>query len=200
MRRRPRLFLTLTGFALLILGIGGFVVGPFVSATIPLTTTKQFPLGDPESVDTDAAGSIYVAEGFYHRVQRYSPTGDFEIGWHIKAVGPFRLRVMPDSTIEVAVAKARSVFVYASDGKPVTRRPLEVPFEQFANATAPPYSISGALSLRPGILRNSDGRRVISDSLPMTLIRGPFPAWCFGFIGVALLVITQRSRRHRRAH
>lgn len=200
MRRRFRLLLTLTGSALVILGIGGFVVGPFVSATVPLTNSTRFPLGDPDSVDTDAAGRVYVTEGFYKRVQRFTPAGEFDIGWHIDAVGPFRLRAMPDSTIEVAVAKARIVFVYTADGKPLTRRQLDVPFEQFASATAPRYSVRGGLSLRPGIVRISDGQRVISDSLPLLLVRGPFPAWCFGLIGVALLVIVQRSRRSRPAH
>jgi hypothetical protein len=188
------------GSALLILGIGGFVVGPLVSATVPLTNSTRFPLGDPDSVDTNARGRIYVSESFYKHVQRFSRDGEFEVGWRVDANGPFRLRAMPDSTVEVAVAKARSVFVYASDGKPVARRPLDVPFEQFASATASRYSVRGPLSLRPGVVRISDGRGVISDSLPLLIIRGPFPAWCFGLIGVALLGFVQRSRRHRRIH
>ena len=200
MRRRSRLYLTLIGLALLILGVGGFIFGSLISASVPLTSSARFPLGDPDSVDTDATGRIYVTDGFYKRVQRFTPSGDFEFGWYIDAAGPFRLRVLKDATIEVAVAKAESVLVYTADGRLATRRSLEVPFEQFASAMPPCYSIRGPLSLRPGLVRIRDGQRVLSDGLLLALVRGPFPAWCFAVIGIALLIRVQRKRRPGRAH
>ena len=201
MRRRSRITLTLAGSALLVLGIGGFVFGPLISAMVPLTRSARFPLGDADSADTDAAGRVYVTDGFYKRVQRFSPAGDFELGWHIVgAVGPFRLRTGPDSTIEVAAAKARSVFVYSADGEFLTRRPLEVPFEQFASATEPRHVVRNSLSFRRRIVRVSDGEPFIMDGVPLALVRGPFPAWAFGFAGMVLLIVAQRGRRSGRAH
>src|SRR4051812_42500387 len=124
MRRRARLILTFAGSTLFVFGSIAFIVAPLISAMVPLTRNTRFPLGDPDSADTDAAGRIYVTDGFYHRVQRFSPAGGFELGWHIPgAVGPFRIRTAPNSTVEVAVAKADSVFVYSSDGEFLTRRP-----------------------------------------------------------------------------
>ncbi len=45
---------------------------------------------NPQGMDTDAAGNLYVADTFHRRIQRFSPTGVFERTWgeDVASAGP----------------------------------------------------------------------------------------------------------------
>jgi hypothetical protein len=77
-------------------------------------------LGEVRDVATDPQGRIYVAEGFYARVQRYSADGEFEVGWPVPTAGFFALRTTSDGQLQVATARGNKLLTYTADGQLVS--------------------------------------------------------------------------------
>src|SRR5688572_3677847 len=92
---KPRLhgIIALAGGAILLFSVAiipaweltAWIRGPEASASM------QFPLGHLEDVAVDSQGRIFVAEGLFHRIQRYARDGKFERGWFVPTAGAFAL-------------------------------------------------------------------------------------------------------------
>src|SRR5262245_7627752 len=72
-----------------------------LSCCLDKPTTTEFPPADPYDVAVDSQGRIYVALIYYGRVQRYSPEGKFETGWHVPVIGVFSLRTTSEGHVQV---------------------------------------------------------------------------------------------------
>lgn len=77
-----------------------------------------FPLSDPQDVVVDNRGRIYVALGFYSRVQVYDPNGVFLYGCFVKTGGGvFRIRPNDRDMVDVAAVREKWVYSYNVDGE-----------------------------------------------------------------------------------
>ena len=153
----------------------------------------EFPLGNPTNVVVDSKGRIYVAEGAYARVQRYSADGQFERGWWVsEGAFHFALRIMPDDFVQVATA-ADYLVTYSPDGELISNRRtrgegLVAKFET-DTTTSGGYEVRHALY--PHVVDTRTGRTVIKPSWPQILVAFPFPAWGYWLIFVFGVGVSQ---------
>jgi len=158
--------------------------------------TTEFPLGNPHDVAVDSHGRIYLAEGFSHRIQRYSPKGQFELGWFVPTAGLFGLRTAPDDRVQVATERSNKLLVYSSDGQLLSSERYRKEYEarDFISET----ETTGGYTIRNGILPRviemHSGRTVISTSWPKRLIAYPFPAVAYNVLGLSLIVLSNWRR------
>jgi hypothetical protein len=179
------------------LAIGGCLWSRF---SAPEQAPVEFPLGEVHDVATDSRGRIYVAEGFYARVQRYSPGGEFELGWSVPTGGVFALRTTPDDHVQVATARANKLLTYNADGQLVSATTHDGKMSQeFASETETTGDYAVRRGLCPHVVDMRTGQTVISTPWPKRLVAAPFPALGYTGLGLLLFGVSELLRRRRRA-
>src|SRR5688500_7504051 len=164
----------------------------------PRLTATEFPLGHPMDVAVDSQGRIYVAENFYHRVQRYSPDGKFQLGWSVPTAGAFALRTTPDDRIQVATARANKLLTYSADGELLhgLYQALEDRFTEFESEKRTTGNYAARRGLLPHIDDTRTGRTIIATPIQKRLLSGPFPAAAYCLAGLALIALADWRRHH----
>jgi hypothetical protein len=154
----------------------------------------EFPLGDPQDVAVDSHGRLYVVDSLHHRVQRYSPDGEFERGWLVPRK-VFAVRTTADD--RVIVGAEGGPRTYSSDGEL-----LEVLSDdgglrrqgvERGRETTGPYAVRRGLL--PHVVDTRTGRTVVATPWPLRLIASPFPAFLYFLIGVAFIGLGDLRRR-----
>jgi hypothetical protein len=166
----------------------------------PDVATVEFPLGDVEDVAVDSQGRIYVGTGFLaHRVQRYSPGGEFECGWPVPTSGAFAMRTTPDGWVLVATARGKKLLTYSGDGELQFEATYDWRKEnllgEFASETETtgPYAVRRGLT--PHVVDARTGRTVLATPWYKRLVAGPFPAMLYAAVGFALGLLGDLRRR-----
>ena len=161
----------------------------------------EFPLGVVRDVATDSRGRIYVAVGMYSRVQRYSPDGQFEVGWSVPTAGFFALRTTPDDRVQVAAARANKLLTYSPDGElldsQVSLKDDLSPEFASERETTGGYIVQRGLF--PRVVDPRTGQTVITSPWPKRLLATPFPVFGYVILGLSLFVLSEALRRWRRA-
>jgi hypothetical protein len=163
--------------------------------------TTPFPFGDLQDVAVDAHGRIYVAEGLYHRVQRYSPEGNFQCGWFVPTSGAFALRATTDDRILVATARANKLLTYDSEGQlleNLTSQP-QSRYEEFSSQTGKASHYLIRHGLIPRVIDTRTGQTILATPASERLVTGPFPAMLYAAIGLAHIGIAEWHRRRKPA-
>ena len=166
----------------------------------PRLAAVEFPLSDPRDVAVDSQGRIYVAEGMYSRVQRYSPEGQFQLGWFVPTAGVFSLKTREGDRVQVATARANKVLTYSADGYLITGLYWQDTdhYLEFANE----QTTTGGYVVRRGLLPHidaPDGQTIIATPAPKRVISGPFPAMAYSAVGLAFVAAAELRRRRGRA-
>lgn len=185
----------------------GWVIGagwPVTSLISARTTgfqlaTTEFPLGDPSDVAVDSLGRFYVVDSMHHRVQRYSPDGEFERGWLVPRK-VFTVRTTDDD--RVIVGAEGGPRTYSSDGELLEVLSDESELQRLGlvrgKETTAPYALRGRLL--PRVVDTRTGRTVVVTPWPRRVLASPFPAWLYFLIGVAFVGLGDLRRwRERRA-
>jgi hypothetical protein len=191
--------LLIFGAALFFMGVGTVVGWKAFGWIAPSRSAEtEFPFGDLIDVAVDDQGRIYVADGFYSRVQRYSASGEFERGWFADTAGVFALRTTATGLVEVATARANKLLTYTPDGQLLSdvRGPRLYSTYADDRTKAGPYKVKrGPL---PRIVNSQTGRTVIATPLGRRLLAAPFPAMGYSFLGAALIALGEWRRRRGR--
>ena len=168
----------------------------------PALATTEFPLGKAGDVAVDSRGRIYVAEDFHHRVQRYSPDGEFERGWSVPTAGVFALRTTADDRVVVATARANKLLTYDRDGGLLggLYNQKEDRYREYASETETtgPYAVRRGLL--PHVVDARTDRTVVATPWYKRLIAAPFPAMLYAVIGMAIFGLGEWRRSLERAH
>ena len=162
----------------------------------PRLAAVEFPLSDPLDVAVDSKGRIYVADGMYSRVQRYSPEGQFQLGWFVPTAGVFALKTLEDDRVQVATARANKLLTYSADGEPLTALYWQQTdhYGEFAKE----QTTTGGYLVRGGLLPHidtRDGQTIIATPAPKRFVSGPFPAIAYSAVGVAFVATAEWRRR-----
>jgi hypothetical protein len=146
----------------------------------------EFPLGDPRGVAVDSHGRFYVVDALHLRVQRYSPSGEFERGWSVPRK-VFTVRTTTDD--RVIVGAEGGPRTYSSEGELLEfpTDPHEVRREDLTrdSETTGPYAVRRGLMAH--VVDARTGRTVVATPWPLRLIASPFPAFVYFLIGVAFI-------------
>lgn len=166
----------------------------------PDVATVEFPYGDLEDVAVDSQGRIYVGEGFHtHRVQRYSPAGEFQCGWPVPTSGAFAIRTAPDGRLLVATARGKKLLTYNSDGELLFEGTYDWRKENLIGEFASETETTGPYAVRRGLMPHvvdaRTGRTVIATPWYKRLVAGPFPAMFYAAIGFTLGLLGDMRRR-----
>jgi NHL repeat len=159
-------------------------------------TRVEFPLSDPSDVAVDSKGRIYVADGMYSRVQRYSPEGRFQLGWFVPTAGVFALKTLDNDRLQVATARANKLLTYSADGDLITGLYWQDTdhYLEFANERR----TTGGYVVRRGLLPHvdaRDGQTIIATPASKRVISGPFPAMAYCVVGLAFVAAAEWRRR-----
>jgi len=179
------------GFGI-ITSAGMFFISQWIPSSIPL------PLGQLESVAVDSRGRVYCASAFYHRIQVYSPDGEYLRGWPVSGVRNYDIRVNQEDELEVLVY-GETVYRYSSEGELLEARTFPRDFEpdpdkanrsyaQCVDADGRVYSVRLGL-IYPHVTRrdkDGSGTTVVAPPRLGWFIMGPLPAFAYCFIGAAL--------------
>ncbi|MFT3784818.1 MAG: hypothetical protein QM770_01460 [Tepidisphaeraceae bacterium] len=152
----------------------------------------EFPLFSVDDVTTDERGQMYVANGFYQRVQRYSATGQFERGWNIPAAGGmFRFTIANAGIVQVVTARTDQRLTYNVDGELVHSEPLLTTF-QMPSGTDHELHATGWVLV--DIVDKSGNVRVRSSRWMQLL------AWNMSFVyvasGLSFMVVAAIAHKH----
>ncbi len=171
-----------------------FIVGVY---GVGQSADVELPLSDVNDVAVDSQGRIYVMIGAYHRIQRYSAEGEFQLGWHIPTAGASAICTTPDDRVKVAAARRNKLFEYTCDGRLLSSvSDLEVDFYEAYKSesdTRGPYQID-TFSL-PRIVDSQSGKTVIETRWPLWLVTFPFPLFAIAFGGFALFALAELAQK-----
>jgi hypothetical protein len=197
---------------LLLLGSGAFFGGCVCSMFGPkyplFASSVEFPLSDPQDVVADERGLIYVALGFYGRVQVYVATGTFLRGFFVNVDGgAFRLKIDKPDSVTVVSARGNKVLLYDSKGGLVQTKPdkdrlflrLETrPWKGFRDSTGRTYQIHNRY-FSPRIVRVEHGTTSLEIQTPalLTPLIGPLPCWLSVGLSALSEFVIRKSRRMR---
>ena len=157
----------------------------------------EYPFGDHLAIASDQLGKIYVGDGYYGRVQRYSSKGEFELGWFVKTGGGvFILRSIDKNRLEVAAAR-EGLLTYSSDGRLLSEIQNRDIYTLYATKVNPEplYSVKGFCF--PCVVNTQSGKIVIATPWPKCLIAAPFPSFGYCFLGLVLIAAVECQRRRR---
>jgi hypothetical protein len=192
-------FLLIVGVPIFLAGmLTGFGWDVVASIGGSRLSAYELPFGSDLRVTIDSAGRIYVGDNFRRRIQRYSPTGHFEMGWFVETTsGIFVLRSSADDHIKLAASRRGGILTYASDGRLLSQVADDDAYSHYSALpeTAGPYAVKGGLL--PHIIDTRSGQTVIAPSLAKRLIASPFPSFAYCALGIAL--IAARDWQLRRA-
>jgi hypothetical protein len=189
------------GVALFLFGMG-IVLGWTAASWIGGSRLKgtEFPLGDVRDVAVDSRGRIFVADGFFHRVQRYSPDGRFELGWFVPTAGVFALRTTDTDEVQVATARANKLVTYTGDGWMTSK--TEWGQDHYSEYAAE-RETTGHMEIRggflPRVVDTRSGRTIVKTPWPKRLVAPPFPAFAYSFLGVGIMGLSELQSRRTRA-
>ncbi len=107
-------FVSTLGILAFLSGFACSVLGPLY----PLVGRSLcFPLSSPHCATIDEHGRVYVALGFYSRIQVYDSNGKFLFGFFTETGGgSFRMHFAPDGYLRVATARGRQLHIYDEAG------------------------------------------------------------------------------------
>jgi hypothetical protein len=160
----------------------------------------EFPLTRPMTVAIDPTGQIYVGDCFSGRIQRYSPTGQFQTGWPVAAGGGlFALRATTPDQIEAATARDNNILTFNSTGQLLNSTHEPQAFTQFRTTLQPsaPYIVTGRLI--PKIVDRQTGKTIIATPWPKRIFAIPFPSAAYSILGLTLFALGQWLTRKNRA-
>lgn len=202
--RSPYNVVILIGASLLFLTIALFTNGLLcVIGVNPWTTpSTEMPLGSVESIAVDDQGRIYLALGFYNRVQQYDPDGHFLRGWFIHAGKPGMSINIVDNTIEVYARSLGVVYIYDAEGELLAQRdvdslPTRLPGLEAIDTQGNRYVMRWR-SVYPSVKRfDPTGKESTIISIPWYVWcwMGPFPAIGYAAIGVPILFWANRKTK-----
>jgi hypothetical protein len=202
-KRKPRKYflLALSKICLImcIIGAFGFFNG-FLTAwgkAFWITSKTPLPMGDPAGIAVDNKGNIYVALGFYYRIQKYSPEGMFLKGWPSNDNNP-RIQISADDQLEVASYHKNSpdtLRSFDSEGNITSQKVIDGCYAEFGKDTerfcrdknGNTYSIHNRYWW-PYIMKVTPSgvkAKVVIVPWYLWLIQGPFPAWLMFAVGLA---------------
>jgi hypothetical protein len=201
MRRQQTILrrVTRVGLGMLVwVGLVGFL-GGLVVIEMPswVGTSIQLPLGDPESIAVDRGGRIYLALGFYGRVQQYDADGYFLRNWPVDSSGgAFAVAIDPASdNLIVTIARGHRQFTFSHDGRSLNT--VDVPVMTPSRGPDSIVAPNGdRLEIRNGIIYphvvRVDRNGVASQMIIPTPwwkwpITGPLPSWACMMVSMVML-------------
>ena len=194
----------LLGRVLLGVGFAGFLGGFILGGSAYIPVGMALPLVAIQSWQVDSSGHIYLALGFYSRVQQYDSHGRFLRGWPVPTEGgPISLATADPGEIAVYAQRPRRRFLYDTTGTPLGSMENEHFPED--NVDTRPWVAGGELELQRGLLwpqvlhRRPDGTQValIQPSLPSWFFGAPVPVAGFALAGALLLSWSNDPKRRR---
>jgi len=164
---------------------------------IQMVSSKiQFPIKNVLSIDIDAKGQIYCAEGMYSRLQIFDNNGQFLRGWFIPAkMKSESWGFFVDKNNHVCVIKGNKKYTYNSEGRllSIAQKPDDIKdYLGYQRHNVQDISGNSYTSVTrffiPWKLIKSNGQKkslLISEPIGLWFVGVPFP-WV-GFIILSLL-------------
>jgi hypothetical protein len=163
----------------------------------PRLSNVEFPFGmrGDLTLTVDSLGRIYVGDNFHSRIQRYSATGQFQLGWFVDADGIFVVRTNKDDRVEVALARREGLLTYATDGHLLSQVRDDDAYSRYSALpeTSGQYKIDGWLFAH--IDNTHTGQTVIAIPWTKRLVGTPFPSFAYSGLGVTLIGVSEWRRR-----
>jgi len=182
------------------MGFTGFIGGALITMGI-IEYDKEVPLGDIKGIVVDNEGHIYVGLGFYGKVQVYDTNGKFIKNWKVGASGgTFNIDLTDDQNILISTARGDKQILYDKNGKVVSKNSVDNiysetkrPWDSFATSEGDSYEVKGGMF--PSIVRTSpDNKVIVKQGLILQLMKGPFPAWLIGALGMGLNFLLRKDK------
>ena len=206
-RRKEPLFLI--GSFLVLVGFTGFLSG-FFSAFGLLSWIPgniKFPLADVKGIDINRDGKLFVASGFYSRIQMYNPQGEFVRGWFLTHIGggAIKIRINDNNEVEVAGLRGDAVEVFDESGRLLKYKKYDDVdfwdyFVQKGNhlldkSTGCRYDVEGWVY--PKIIQTCpDGKKVIcKNAFYLFPLQGPFQAIVTAMVGMYLMGLAEKKKK-----
>lgn len=153
--------------------------------------STEFPFGQLADVAVDADGRIYVAEAFNSRIQRYSRSGAFELGWFVPAYGgAFRITDIGEGYIIVATLRGNQGLTYTASGQLQSASEREGVYYEKTSRPAGPYVVRQGLC--PCVADRTTGQCFLLTPWPTRLTAAPFPVIAYQVLGVLFLAAHKR--------
>lgn len=182
------------------MGFTGFLGGGLIAMGI-IEYDKEVPLGDIQGIVADNKGHIYLGLGFYGKVQVYDNNGKFIKNWQVGASGgAFNIDLIEDQNILVSTARGNKQILYDQNGKVISKNSIEGVYletkrswDSFTPSEGETYEVKGGMF--PSIVRTSpDNKVIVKQGLILQLMKGPFPAWLIGVLGMGLNYLLRKDK------
>lgn len=184
--------------------ISGFLCNIAGNNGIQMVSSKvEFPLGELEGITIDTEGKIYCVASFYSRLQIYDHNGHFLIGWFIPLPkGLFNIGMYKDKYLRFSADTGWS-YLYDQTGNLVKKSREKNYYEQFGRSAQSEvqdslgniYRIKNSVLFPRVVKITQSGKQtvLISDSLYMWLIKGPFPSLILATLtGIFMIIIWRK--------
>jgi len=182
------------------MGFTGFIGGALITIGI-IEYNKEVPLGDIKGIVVDNEGHIYIGLGFYGKVQVYDTNGKFIKNWEVAASGgSFNINLTEGQNILISTARGEKQILYDKNGKVVSKNSIDNiysetkrPWNSFVTSEGDSYEVKGGMF--PSIIRISpDNKVIVKQGLILQLMKGPFPVWLIGALGMGLNFLLRKDK------
>lgn len=209
-RRKKLLFVT--GLFLLLVGVTAFFCIAFSGLGLLkwIPQSIEFPLGDVEGIDVSRDGNLFVASGFYSRIQVYNPEGDFIRGWFLNRTGGglLKIRINDENEVEVAVYHGKKLHVFDQNGRLLKSRKYDDDTDFFNSfgqkgkhvfdkSTRCHYDVEGWVF--PRIIQTGPNweKKIGKNALYLFPFQGPLQAVVTGMVGMCVMGLAERKKKRR---
>jgi hypothetical protein len=190
--------LIVLGAPFFILGFVGFIAGVLIS-TQAINFEGELPLSDISGIVVTKNRHIFVALGFYQKVQVYDNEGNFMRNWHVDAEGGgFEIDTIGNNIL-VTTARGSKAIIYDQYGRfqKESKAAQEMPkknLRRFTTDNGDLYSVDGWF-FRSISQSKPIKRKIVVQNILMHLMKGPLPSWLYAIFGIGGGILLMHSKK-----
>jgi hypothetical protein len=210
--RKKKIFIVV-GLMFILFGMTGFFSGGFSALGMLkwIPENVEFPLAHVAGIDVNREGNLFVASGFYSRIQVYNPNGEFVRGWFLDDTGGghLKIRISNENEVEIAVVRGRKIDVFDENGGLLETKKYGKgsdffdSFEQKGKylsdePTGLQYDVEGWAF--PRIIQTGpDGKKKIGkNAFYLFPFQGAFQGWVMAVVGMLLIARAEKKKKKKR--